>query len=118
MNWIDPNKRMPQDGEEVLAVVSGERGGIRYENDVVSAIRDEGCWFLDDGAVAEAEDGRLTVTAWAPMPEPPKARLPIMIDAGELLNRIVLISASAGQWTAQRVIREIETEIRRMMLNN
>lgn len=113
LEWIDPKKAMPEYGEEVLAVVSGEHGGIRYDRDVMPAIWDGGVWYLDDGVVDDEET--ITVSAWMPYPVPPADLPPRMIDGQELLNRLILVSASAAQWSGPRAITEAIAELRRMM---
>ena len=111
--WISVRIRKPEDGEEVLAVVSGQHGGFRYDHEVVRAIYDEGSWYLDDGVV----DGEQTiiVSDWMPIPAPIVRDDRAMLDGQELLNRIVLISATAGQWSGPRVIQEVIGEVRRMI---
>lgn len=113
MNWISPRMRVPADGEEVLAVVTGQHGGFVYDHEVVNAIYDHGSWYLDDGVVDEAQT--VTVSDWMPIPQPARrAAEPQVIEVGELINRMTLISASAGQWSGPRVIQEVIAEIRKM----
>lgn len=113
VNWISPRTAVPRDGEEVLAVVTGVHGGLTYDHEVVNAIYDHGRWYLDDGVVDEQVT--FEVSDWMPIPEPNREeRRARMIEVGELINRMTLISASAGQWSGPRVIQEVITEIRSM----
>ena len=114
IHWIRPSIRLPADGEEVLAVVSGSHGGYRYDHDVVNAIYDHGSWYLDDGVV-DGEEQTIIVSDWMPMPEAVLRDAPRMLDGTELLNRLTLISATAGQWSGPRVIQEVIGEVRQMM---
>ena len=113
MQWIRPSIRLPADGEEVLAVVSGIHGGIPYDHEVVRAIYDEGNWYLDDGVVDEEQT--ITVSDWMPLPRAVIRDEPKMLDGMELLNRLVMISATAGQWSGPRVIQEVIGEVRQML---
>ena len=112
-DWISAKTRKPQDGEEVLAVVSGQHGGFRYDREVMRAIYDEGSWYLDDGVVDDEQT--IIVSDWMPIPKPIVRETPHQIDAVELYNRLVLISATAGQWSGPRVIQEVIGEVKRMM---
>lgn len=112
-NWNSAKIRKPQDGEEVLAVVSGQHGGFRYDHEVVRAIYDEGSWYLDDGVVDDEQT--IIVSDWMPIPKPVIRDEPKLVDANELYNRLVLISATAGQWSGPRVIQEVIGEVKRMM---
>lgn len=113
MRWISPRIRVPADGEEVLAVVTGQHGGFVYDREVVSAIYDHGSWYLDDGVVDDQQT--VTVSDWMPMPAPDPAPQDCLIDGKEALNRLILISASAAQWSGPRVIQEAIGEIRQLM---
>lgn len=113
VNWISPRARTPRDGEEVLAVVTGTHGGFVYDHEVVNAIFDHGRWYLDDGVVDEQVT--FEVSDWMPIPAPVRRSEDAqLIDYRELINRMTLISASAGQWSGPRVIQEVITEIRSM----
>ena len=113
MNWISTRYHKPEDGEEVLAVVSGQHGGFVYDHEVVNAIYDQGSWYLDDGVVDEAQT--ITVSDWMPIPKPVIRDDPVLLDGREILNRMMLISASAGQWSGPRVIGEAISEVQRMI---
>ena len=115
INWINPKLRVPADGDEVLAVVTGQHGGFIYDHEVVNAIYDHGRWYLDDGVVDEKQT--FDVTDWMPIPRPePRTEKPsVLIDGQEILNRLILISASAAQWSGPRVIQEAIAEVRRMI---
>lgn len=110
--WISANSHKPLDGEEVWAVVSGQHGGLRYDHEVVRAIWDEGSWYLDDGVVDDEQT--IIVSEWMPLPQPTLRSYPQQIDAKELMNRLILISATAGQWSGPHVIQEVIQEVRRM----
>lgn len=104
---------MPEDGEEVLAVVTGQHGGFVYDHEVVNAIYDHGSWYLDDGVVDESQT--VTVSDWMPIPAPVVREAPVCLDGREVLNRLRLISASAGQWSGPRVIGEAISEVQQMI---
>ena len=112
-DWINANIKKPKDGEEVLAVVSGQHGGFRYDHEVLNAIYDDGNWYLDDGVVDDEQT--IIVSDWMPIPKPIVRETPHQIDAVELYNRLVLISATAGQWSGPRVIQEVIGEVKAMM---
>lgn len=114
-NWINAKFYKPLDGEEVLAVVSGQHGGFRYDHEVVRAIWDEGSWYLDDGVVDDEQT--ILVSDWMPIPQPIVRDAPQLVDAKELMNRLILISATAGQWSGPHVIQEVIQEVRRMTDN-
>lgn len=113
--WTDPAARLPEDGEEVLAVVTGAHGGYRYDHEVRNAIYDHGNWYLDDGVVDEDEQRAFSVDGWMPRPEAARKDEPVLIDARDLLDRLMLISASAGLWSGPRVVNEIIAEVRKMI---
>lgn len=114
-SWISVNIKKPKDGEEVLAVVSGQHGGFRYDHEVVNAIYDHGSWYLDDGVVDGDEEKTLIIREWMPIPTPVIQEPCELIDGRELINRLVLISATAGQWSGSRVIGEVIKEVRSMI---